>query len=216
MASFSTFADPLTASTQNATLWGGNFGTLSWSGGGFLITNPINYTGYGGQDTSASYSLAGAACYCQMSAIGSQSLASCETVPLKLVDSGGTNAVFWYINSGTIGAYKLVAGVQALVSSATYTTIGSPLWFSIAEGTGRKGGTGVSGTTYWEYSTNGTSWTLFTSLADPITETALFLEPSLGTYSNEASSTTAKWTSFNTPPASGVNKGAAFLTMMGA
>lgn len=191
MASFSTFSDPLLISTQNTTLWGNNFGTLSWTGGGFTITNPINYTGYGGQLTNSSYDLTGASCFCLMANVGSQSLASCETNPILVRDAGGTNKLFWYVNGGTLAAYKVVAGVQVQLASTTYDSA-THKWFRIRE---------ASGTTFWDYSTDGISWTSFTSVLNVFAVTALFLEPSLGTYNNEASSTTAKWSSFNTPPA---------------
>lgn len=196
--SFSTFADPLSASTQNTTLWGGNFGTESWTGGGWTITNPINYTGYGGSQTNSFYDLTGTSVYCSVANLGSTTLASAESIPLGLVDSGGTNKLFWYMNLGTIAAWKDVAGTSASIASATYSAT-TMKWFSIAEGVGRKSGTGVTGTTYFEYSADGITWTQLTSATNPIAVTTLAVNPSLGTFSNEASSTTMKINSFNTP-----------------
>lgn len=203
MASFSTFSDPLLISTQNTTLWGGNFGTLSWSGGGFTVTNGISYTGYGGQTTNSGYDLTGTACFCSVANVGNQSLASCETVPLQLNDAGGTNKLFWYVNGGNLLAIKTIAGVQATVATTTYNS-SVHKWFRIRES---------GGTIFWDYSTDGVTYTNFTSIINVLTITALFLQVSLGTYSSEASATTAKWNSFNTAPST-VNKGAAFLTMM--
>lgn len=198
MASFSTFNDPMTISTQNTTLWGGNFGTLSWTGGGFTITNPINYTGYGGETSNSAYDLTAAACYCSMANVGNQSLASCETVPVELVS--GTSSLQWYVNGGTLTAYKNILGAGNISVASTPYNSAVHKWFSIAEGTGRKSGVGTSGTVYFDYSTDGITWTLLGSLLNPFAVTALTVQPSLGTFNNEASSTTAKWNSFNTPP----------------
>lgn len=199
MASFSTFSDPLLISTQDTSLWAGNFGTLSWSPSGFTITNPINYTGYGGDTSAFAYDLTGAACYCFVANVGNQSLASCESIPMQLNNLASTNKLFWYVSGGTVAAYKVVSSTQTQITSTTYNA-STMKWFSIAEGAGRKSGTGVSGTTYFEYSADGVTWTLFTSLANPFAVTALGVSPSLGTYANEASATTMKINSFNTPP----------------
>jgi hypothetical protein len=216
MASISTFTDPLTSTTQNTTIWstGLNFGTNSWSATGWTVTNPANYTGYGGQQTTAFYDLTGASVYVNIANLGSQTLASCESIPLGLVDSGGTNKLFWYANSGTIFAFKTVAGTQTTVSSATYNAT-THQWLSIAEGVGRKSGAGTTGTTYFETSSDGITWTLFASLANPITETALGVNPSLGTYSNETTSTTMKITSYSTAPvvASAASSSDTFMLM---
>lgn len=212
MAQFSTFQDRFVSSSQATSLWGGNFGTLSFSGGGFLITNPASYTGYGGMGTNQSYNLTNDAIYCSVGNLGSQSLASCESIPVQVNDSGGTNKLFWYANSGSIYAFKTVSGTQSIITSTTYNS-STMKWFCISEGTGRKSGTGTAGTTYFEYSADGKTWTLFTSLSDPITVTALLLNPSLGTYASEASSTTMLINSYNVPPP---NKGAAFLAALAA
>lgn len=194
MASFSTFADPLLISTQNTTLWSGNFGTMSWSPSGWTITNPINYTGYGGQSTTLTYDLTSTSCFCSVANVGSQALASCETVPIKLVKDA-SNSVFFYVNGGTLQSFKQVAAVQTSLSSATYSS-STHKWFRISES---------GGTMTFATSADGLSWTTFgTPAANPFAVTALTLEPSLGTFSNEASSTTAKWNSFNTAP-SGVS-----------
>lgn len=189
MASISTFSDPLSASTQNTALWSGNFGTLSWSPSGWTVTNPVSYTGYGGQLSTLGYDLTGAAAYCHMSYAGDQSIASLETIPIQLSNVAQTNQLFWYINVGTLAVFKKVAGVQTQIASTTYNA-NVHNWFQIRE---------LSGTTFFDYSTDGVNWTNFTSLANPFAVTSLGVQPSLGTYALETKATTATWISFNTP-----------------
>lgn len=204
MASFSTFSDPLTISTQNTGLWGGNFGTLSWTGGGFLITNPAAYTGYGGQASISAYDLTGASCFVNIANVGSQVLVSAESVPLDLNFSASANRLFFYVNGGNIICYKTVASVQTQVgSSATYSAV-THKWLRIRES---------AGTTFFDRSADGITWTNMTSLANPFAVTALFVASSLGTYNSEASSTTMKITSYSTAPST-VNKGAMFLAAL--
>lgn len=197
MAQIATFQDRFQSASQSA-LWTGNFGTLGFAIGSFTITNPASYTGYGGMVTNQAYNMTNDCVYCKVGNLGSQSLASCESVPLGLIDSGNTNKLFWYANSGSIYAFKTVAGTQTQITSATYNS-STMKWFCISEGTARKSGTGVAGTTYFEYSADGKTWTLFTSLTDPITMTALIVNPSLGTYASEASPTTMVIDSYNVP-----------------
>lgn len=208
LTSFSTFTDPMTGNIQNTSIWGGNFGTLSWSPSGFTITNPIAYTGYGGQDTLLGYDLTGQACWCDMPIAGNQLLTSCETVPFKLVSTFlATNALFFYINGGTLTAFKNVAGGgNVSVASATYNPL-THVWFNIAEGTAKKSsGAGSSGTIYFETSADGSTWTLFASLTTPFNITSLKVEPSLGTFSSELLATSASWVSFNTTAGTVITK----------
>lgn len=206
--SFSTFTDPMTASTQNTSLWGGNFGTLSWSPSGMTVTNPINYTGYGGDNTLLYYDLTGVSVWCQMPTAGNQALVSLETVPFKLVRDT-TNNLFWYISGGNLLAIKTVAGVQTTILTIAYVAA-NMVHFRISES---------GGTTTLDYSANGTSWTIPSggSFANVIPMTGLMVEPSLGTFSNEASSTTAVWVSFNTSSgvSASVTQVAATLTATG-
>jgi hypothetical protein len=189
MATFAAFSDPMLTSVQDTTLWGGNFGTLSWTGGGFTITNPIAYTGYGGQDSLTTYDLTSSECYCLLANAGNQALTSCETVPIKLLKDTN-NTVFWYINTGNLLAIKKIAGVQTTVATTVYSSA-VHVWFRIRES---------AGTIFWDYSTNGYAWTTLTSLANPFAVTAMTVEPSMGTFNPEVSATTAKWTSFDVPP----------------
>lgn len=201
MASFSTFTDPLVSSTQNTGLWGGNFGTLSWTGGGFTITNPASYTGYGGQSSVSSYDLTGASVFVNIANVGSQSLVSCESVPLEVNFSASANRLFFYVNGGNISCYKTVASTQTQVGTSVAYSATTHKWLRIRES---------GGTVFFDRSADGITWTNMTSLANPFAVTALFVDTSLGTYNAEASSTTMKITSYSTAPAVGGRPGGFF------
>lgn len=189
----SNFTDPMSGSTQNTTLWTGNFGTLSWSPSGFTITNPISYTGYGGEASKLFYDLTGSSFTTNMPTAGNQSLTSCETVPFALMINT-TNYVEFYINGGFLFAQQNVNGTSSSQGSAVAYNPSTMSWFKLSES---------GGTLTWAYGNDGVTWTTLATAANPIAITALQIQPSLGTFNAEASSTTAVWNSFN--PSSGVN-----------
>lgn len=187
--SLSTFTEPFNTGSQNTTLWGGNFGTLSWAPA-FTITNPISYTGYGGMATNYNYDATGASVAANVASVGNQSLASIEFIPVELHDAGTTNRVFILITANTLSAYKTVAGAQTFLAGLTYNST-TMKYMRLRE---------LSGTTYWEYSADGITYSTLFSVANPITMTSVFVGPSLGTYAAEASSTTAVITDYNVTP----------------
>lgn len=187
------FSDTMSGSTQNTTLWGGNFGTLSWSPSGFTITNPISYTGYGGETSKLYYDLTGSSFTANMPTGGNQSLTSCETVPFAL-QMNATNYVEFYINAGFLFAQKNVNGSSSGVGSSIAYNPTTMSWFKLSES---------GGTLTWAYGNDGVTWTTLASAANPIPITAVQIQPTLGTFSAEASSTTAVWNSFN--PSFGVS-----------
>jgi hypothetical protein len=85
-------------------------------------------------------------------------------------------------------AYKKVAGVATQIASTAYVA-DNHRFLRIRE---------ASGTTYWDYSADGITWTNLTSQANPITMTALEVAIEAGTYASEASDTSAKFDDFNT------------------
>lgn len=183
----STFSDPMTASTQDTTKWQGNFGTLSWSPSGLTITNPISYTGYGGEMSTRFFDLTGGSFTANMPTAGNQSLTSCETVPFALMVNSTTYLEF-YINAGFLFAQQNVNGTSTANGNIAYVPA-TMSWFKLSES---------GGTITWQYGSNGTTWTTLGTVANPFPVTALQVQPSLGTFNAEASSTTAVWNSFNT------------------
>lgn len=124
---------------------------------------------------------------------GATSIASFEPYPLNLSDSGGTNAlqIFMQYSGGAfqVRSYKKVSGASTQVATETYNTA-RHRWFRIRE---------ASGTTYWEYSSNGRTWITMYSEANPITVTALRYGIMLGTWQAEATQAKAYFDNFNLP-----------------
>lgn len=189
MAKFQDFRDSFNDNSIGA-VWG-SYGTTTTVAetGGSLVFNTSTSAGYGGLDSIATYDLTSSFALMQLLSAGNQSLASMEVVPVQ-VTKDTNNALFWYVNGGSLIAYKKVASSVTIVSSTTYSAAVHQ-WFRIRE---------ASGTTYYEYSTDGVGWTVFTSLANPFALTALTVDPSVGTYATEASGTTVIMDNFNCPP----------------
>jgi hypothetical protein len=188
MASINGLTDPLSSSSQNTTLWGGNFGTLSWTGGGFTISQLAAYTGYGGQASQlGTWDLTGTSFQVYMSSFGNQALTSLELVPFKLVKDASNNMEF-YISNGTLSFTKTIAAAATTVATVAHNAT-TMKYFRVTES---------GGNCQAAYSADGLSWTNFGSaFANPFAVTALAVEMSMGTYNSEASATSAKWETIN-------------------
>lgn len=189
-APISGFKDPLLASTQDTTIWNGNFGTLSWTGGGLIISQGANYTSYGGMTSVSSYDLTGGSVSAQMTSAGNQALASIETIPIQVNNIAGTNKLFFLITANTFSAYKTIANVQTFIAGMGYVP-SIHKWFRIRE---------YLGNIYFEYGTDGKTWLFLASLANPFAITNVGVSPSMGTYANESTGTSATWVNFNIVP----------------
>lgn len=187
-----TLVDGFDGSSLNATLWS-NFtsaGTTFAVGNSVISFTTTTTAGYAGfQTQSSSYDLTGSFAMAQVVNAGNQSLASLEVVAVE-VDKDSSNKLFWYINSGSISAFKTVAGVQTSILSATYNSAVHQ-WFRI-----RQAGANV----YYDYSADGLIWTNFVNLANPFVITAVFVAPSVGTFAAEATGTTVIFDNFNVVP----------------
>ena len=128
---------------------------------------------------------------------------------IKVVDAGNTtglaSALFsplwlyvsdasylrWYISgNGKIGVWTRISNANDFPWSATYVAA-THKYLRIRE---------ASGTTYFDYSANGTDWTNAYSLANPFAITAIEVNVEMRTDSAEASTTTAKVDDFNILP----------------
>jgi hypothetical protein len=148
-------------------------------------------THYGGVTSQLSFSLLNSAVFVQGVSAGNQSLASLEYYPLQLFDAPVLNTLFFYINAGTLYSFVRVnttSGGSRVTATYSPTT---HAWFRIRE---------ASGTVYFETSSDGSTWSVFDSLADPFsaaTMGALRVQMAAGTYANEVSSTSCAWDSVN-------------------
>jgi len=101
----------------------------------------------------------------------------------------GSNEIAVDINEEGIRCRYLVAEAETISEIITYVPA-THKYLRIRE---------ASGTIYWDYSTDGITWTNITSAANPITITSLYPQIELDT-SAEASTTTAKVDDFNILP----------------
>lgn len=166
------------------TNWGGANVTLS--SGQVNINSGTAASSYYGFDSLYSYDLTGSSVHIQVVQAGAQA-AAYGLYPVQLqVDAN--NQVYWYINNGNAQAWKVVAGAYSQVGSSRTHTDGD--WYRIRE---------ASGTTYWEYSTTGTSWTALTSQANPTAVTSL-LNSTFTELTSASTARTAILDNFNITP----------------
>ncbi len=137
-----------------------------------------------------SYNLTGDSCFVKVVQVANGAM---ETeFRLYYVDS--SNMVSLLQTGGTLFACQNVGGSYSTPASIAYNA-STMLYWRIRE---------ASGTTYWEYSANGSSWTTLYSAANPIAVTSL--QASLICYepSSIASPGTAIYDDFNIVPGAGV------------
>lgn len=139
------------------------------------------------------YNLTGSSIFIQLTNAGDQSITSWEVYPIYLV-ADANNKIFIRITGNIVQAIKVVANVTTNVGSGITYNSSTMKWFRIRES---------AGTTFFEYAADPTStWTVITSLANPITITTLTYEVLCGNWQAEASTTTAKFDNINVTPAS--------------
>jgi hypothetical protein len=187
---FSSLIETFTGTSLNSSIWsfsGTNVGIVSNQ---LQITNTASTAQEYQCFTQGFYDLTSSQLAIQLVSSGNESINSWENYPIILQDSGGTNRLYWYILQGFIAAYKVVASTVTQVFSASYSAT-THAWLRIRE---------ASGTTYWEYSSDGINWTSAHSEADPITETNLRLIIQAGTYNAETLTTAALYDNINIPP----------------
>lgn len=206
MALLSSLTDPFNQVTLNTGLWTqftGGLATMAYAAGGATMTYPASTTSSTDGDISSNttYDLTGN--YGLLQVLSTTSDASCDNT-FRLGTS--TNCLQIQKEGTTLYFQKIVAGTQTNITNVAYSAV-THLWWRIRE---------ASGTTFWETSSDGLSWTAQTSQANPITITALSVLIAGTAFSAAVSPGTFKWNNFNvppTPPATGASAGT--LMMMG-
>lgn len=182
------FSSP--GSIPSTTLWD-TFGNVSQSNGILSATTNTAAGSHGVISHIGTYDLTGSSMQVRLIDAGNQALTSLEVFPV-LAQLNASNQLFWYVNQGTIAAYKRIAGVNTQIASATYVS-STFQYLRIRES---------SGTIYWDYSSDGVTWTNLTSLAAPFVITSLFQEIDIGNFNVEASATTCLFDDYNVTIAS--------------
>jgi len=178
--------------TFNTSLWDG-YNNYSVSGSNLVLTSPALTQVYSGATSDNRYMLYGSQAWVQLVDMGNQSFNNWEAFFLMRVDS--TNEVGFFVTQNTIRAYKKVAGTRSDLSNVAYVPA-THKFIRLREN---------GGILYWEYSSNFTTWNIFTSAAPPINLSSLTVEFSAGTWNNTDNSTSvsAKYDNFNISTRSG-------------
>lgn len=161
--------------------------TISQTGGEVVATagSSTATVGYGGYDSVSSFNLTGLAASIEVatnvnSATGAQAY-------FKLVKDASNN-VQWIYEAGTLKPQKTVAGSTSdITAGVTYSSSTHKYWRIRESG----------GSTFFDYSADGSSWTNHTSLSNPFVVTSMSVEFAAGTYQSVASPGAAHFDNFN-------------------
>ncbi len=158
-----------------------------------LKINSTTSSGYYGIDTASAGTQNFTNSYVSNKLIdaGNQSLNSWESYPLIVTKADAVNNQFLFLVSGNnLYAKKGVSGTYTTLQSGGYNSTNHK-YFRIRE---------ISGTVYYETSSDGKNWTSFTSTATPFDITGVTVGMEGGTWNTEGSTTSAKFDDFNTLP----------------
>ena len=183
-----TLVDPMHGSSLNATLWVGN-GTISESASGLLFTNPASYTGYTNIVSNGFYDMTGSSFSVRVVDPGLQSIFSWE-IQLQVQDATNANNLQFLLNKNSLLIQYKVAGATTNPTFLSYNPALHKYW-RIRE---------AGGTTFWDWSTDGLSWTNIYSHANVIPVTALQAKLTAGTYNAETTATTVTYDNFGVVP----------------
>jgi hypothetical protein len=134
-----------------------------------------------------SYDLTGSQATIKVIDAGNQSLFSLQVFPIEIYKNDFSDSVQWCIRQGNIYALQTASTVLA---SATYVDA-TYKYLKIRE---------AGGTTYFDYSADGITWTNFYSFANPFVVTSILALIEASTFNIELSTTTAKVEDFNILP----------------
>lgn len=167
----------------------------NWGGSNVAVVNQqlhINSTAapnYFGITTAIRYDLTGSSITNKLISAGNQKIASFEAYPVN-VGPDSNNQLSWYVSGGNIIAKKKINNVQTIVRTASYSAT-KQKYFRLRES---------GGTVYWDYSSDGTTWINFTTLTDPFSLNAVYVDQMVGTWQTESKTTTATFDNFNIAP----------------
>lgn len=138
------------------------------------------------------YNLNGSSFAAKIVDAGNQALTSVECIIYAAQDDN--NKVYITINGNFITARKIIAGVNNAIGSSLAYVAATHQYLRIVE---------FSGTLYFDWSTDGITWTNFASLVNPFGSVqSVLLGLQHGNYSGEASTSTAKFDEVNNVPSS--------------
>lgn len=185
MALTQTFQDNFDDGIRDPTLWVA-YGTTSEASGRLILSSGTTaaYSGYFSKQAyvgTSSYS------HVEVVSVGNQSLTSFEVFPMEWQVDGSSDNVQYLISGGVLKARKTISAVITTLASGVFNS-DTHRWLRIRES---------SGTTFWEYSSDGQAWSTFHSVANPIPVTSVNIEIAAGAYADEGVSSEASFDNFN-------------------
>lgn len=183
MTSLSTLTDTFT--TQDTTKW-------TWGAAASVVSGQLQCaanSSYTGSVTSATtYDLTGSYAYIQVPQRAGPGNGSVDTTTVVAVDA--SNNLKLMLEGSSLYCQYTKAGTVTTVATLTYSAT-THAWWRIRE---------ASGTTYWDTSTDGVTWTQRASVANPFAVTAVKVTIQSGYYGTETTPGTAIFDNFNTAP----------------
>lgn len=177
------------------TFGGASLDTVKWvnlnnanvtvSGGSLNITAPAGSTTQAIY-SAGSFNITGTSCVSQVVDAGNQALTTLECWPIQLRQDTN-NRVGWLINQGSCIARYTVNNVSHDAPTAITYNANTHRYFRIRE---------IDGRTFWDFSTDGSLWTNWFSLVNPIGMTNINMWIVFGPTTIQGSSTTGKFANF--------------------
>jgi hypothetical protein len=161
-----------------------SFGTATVQGGSVALTDTATTANPGVLQSAAAYDLTASQFAVRLLSAGAQ---QANTMAILKVQADPNNSVQMLVQNGTLACQHQVAGsFSAFLASVSYSAA-THKWLRIRE---------AAGTLYYEWSTDGSSWTTLYSEADPITLTSLTV--TLQEYNGATDPiATSQWTDVN-------------------
>lgn len=191
MASLSTLQDLFNQNTLDTGLWSqytDGSATMSYSSAGAAVTFPATSSSSTDGDITSvsSYNMTGSGAYMGIVSVLSGSQNDCNLTIRK----NANNYYQFQIEAGTIYAQYVVAGAQTNAWSTTFSLV-THKYIRIRES---------GGTSFWDTSTDGSTWTNRFSTANKITLTAVKVNIGGISWGSDASAGTFSWNNFNVLP----------------
>lgn len=186
--------DDFNDNSINTEYWA-SYGSISETGSQIQVSLTGASPNYSGLYTVDEYNLTGSTAMVELKNAGNQAWTSLEVELQLLASSSVDNRIFFLITNGSIAAYKTVATVTTSLASATYNST-THRWLRFRE---------ASGTTYWEYSSDATTWSTLHSAANPITVTSMEMQIDAGIWAAESGTSTVIFDNFNNIPTTSTN-----------
>lgn len=162
----------------------------SISSGQLAISTPSN-SGFFYVISNSKFDLTGSYALCQFFASNVSSANIWPEVWPLMIQLDGNNIIVFLVSSGKLTARNIVDGSNNDIENGTDYDPDVHKWVRIRES---------GGTIFWDYSTDGTTWTNYASASNPFDVTSLNMQFAASSFSSGASSGTHTFDNLNLPP----------------